>query len=120
MVIPLFKKVRSPAQRNCKPLVIAHRGASGLAPENTLAAFKLAAALGADGVEMDAQLSADNRAVVIHDTRVNRTTNALGTVESFTADRLAGLDAGAWFDRRLAVRPRVRAMAASAYGLARS
>jgi len=119
MVIPLFKKDRPAAERNHKPLVIAHRGASGLAPENTLAAFKLAAALGADGVEMDAQLSADNRAVVIHDTRVNRTTNALGPVESFTADHLAGLDAGAWFDRRLAVRPRVRAMAASAYGLAR-
>src|SRR5215212_8361264 len=101
---------RSDKKLNHRPLVIAHRGASGLAPENTLAAFKLAMALGADGVEMDVQLSADNRAVVIHDARVNRTTNAAGFVENFTADHLAGMDAGAWFDRRLALRPRIRAM----------
>ena len=118
MVIPLFKKDR-PSHENRRPLVIAHRGASGLAPENTLAAFKLAIALGADGVEMDAQLSADNRAVVIHDARVNRTTNAVGLVENFTASHLAELDAGAWFDRRLAIRPRVRAMAAGANASAR-
>ena len=56
------------------PLVIAHRGASGLAPENTMAAFRLATALGADGFELDVQLSADGQPVVIHDARVNRTT----------------------------------------------
>lgn len=113
MVIPFFKKDR-PSLENRKPLVIAHRGASGLAPENTLAAFKLAIMLGADGIEMDAQLSADNRAVIIHDTRVNRTTNATGPVEKFTAAQLARLDAGAWFDRRLGIRPRLRAMASKA------
>jgi glycerophosphoryl diester phosphodiesterase len=96
------------------PLVIAHRGASGLAPENTLAAFRLAIALGADGVEMDVQLSADGQPIVIHDARLNRTTNETGLVASFTADKLSRLDAGIWFDRRLAIRPRLRAMAEEA------
>lgn len=94
---------------NPKPLVIAHRGASGLAPENTLAAFKLAAALGTDGVEMDVQLSADGQPVVIHDTRVDRTTDGVGAVADLSRDEIALLDAGRWFDRRLLVRPRVRA-----------
>jgi glycerophosphoryl diester phosphodiesterase len=94
-----------------RPLVIAHRGASGLAPENTLAAFELAVALGADGVEMDVQLTADGRVVVIHDTRVNRTTDAAGRVANLTVEQFAGLDAGRWFERRLLRRPRVRAMA---------
>src|SRR5919206_4427287 len=94
-------------------LVIAHRGASGLAPENTMAAFRLAAALGADGFELDVQLSADGRPVVIHDARLNRTTDRVGAVASLTAAELAACDAGAWFARRLARRPRIRAMAAS-------
>ena len=96
------------------PLVIGHRGASGLSPENTLAAFRLAMALGADGVEMDVQLSADDQPVVIHDRRVDRTTGGVGPVEQFTADQLTQLDAGAWFRRRLAIRPRIRAMAKKA------
>ncbi|MCI0486461.1 MAG: hypothetical protein L0229_07655 [Blastocatellia bacterium] len=91
-----------------RPLVIAHRGASGIAPENTLAAFRLAASMGADGVEMDVQLSADNRPVVIHDARVDRTTNSAGRVAAFTAGQLGNLDAGRWFERRLAIRPRAR------------
>jgi glycerophosphoryl diester phosphodiesterase len=113
MPTSLFKKDRLSSEKR-RPLVIAHRGASGLAPENTIAAFKLAIALGADGVEMDVQLSADNRAVVIHDARVNRTTNETGLVENFTARHLAEMDAGAWFDRKLALRPRLRAMSARA------
>ena len=109
MVTPLFKSRRPATAHDRKPLVIAHRGASGFAPENTLAAFKLAIALGADGIELDAQLSADGRAVVIHDARVNRTTDATGPVASFTAAELEKLDAGGWFERRLAIRPRLRA-----------
>jgi glycerophosphoryl diester phosphodiesterase len=109
MVTPLFKSRRPAIEHNRKPLVIAHRGASGFAPENTLAAFKLAIALGADGIELDAQLSADGQAVVIHDTRVNRTTDATGPVASFTAAALEKLDAGGWFERRLMMRPRLRA-----------
>ncbi|HWC76804.1 MAG TPA: glycerophosphodiester phosphodiesterase family protein [Blastocatellia bacterium] len=93
-----------------RPLVIAHRGASGLAPENTLAAFRIGLALGSDGVEMDVQLTADGEVVVIHDALVNRTTGAQGRVQSMTAQQLARLDAGSWFTRRLRVRPRIREM----------
>jgi len=117
--MPLFKKDRPAIHRNHKPLVIAHRGASGIAPENTLAAFEVAIALGADGVEMDVQLSGDNRVIVMHDARVNRTTNATGNPADFTALQLSNLDAGAWFDRRLAIRPRVRAMAERAFNSVR-
>ncbi|HKP12241.1 MAG TPA: glycerophosphodiester phosphodiesterase family protein [Blastocatellia bacterium] len=90
--------------------MIAHRGASGLAPENTMAAFRLALALGADGFELDVRLSADGQPVVIHDARVNRTTDRTGAVAALTAEELAACDAGAWFARRLARRPRIRAM----------
>lgn len=76
-----------------------------------MAAFKLAIALGADGVEMDTQLSADGTPVVIHDARVNRTTDGSGNVARLTLAQLQVLDAGSWFDRRLIMRPRVRAMA---------
>ncbi|MFY9556294.1 MAG: glycerophosphodiester phosphodiesterase family protein [Blastocatellia bacterium] len=99
---------RTVAASATKPLVIAHRGASGLAPENTLAAFRLALALGADGVEMDVQLSADGEPIVIHDARVNRTTNGIGAVSRLTRTELKNLDAGAWFERRLIRRPRGR------------
>ena len=110
MLMPLVKDLL-PEPNPRKPLVIAHRGASGLAPENTLAAFKLAFALGADGVEMDVQLSADGHPVVIHDARVNRTTTGSGAVSGLTLDQLQSLDAGSWFERRLTRRPRLRTMA---------
>jgi glycerophosphoryl diester phosphodiesterase len=109
MLMPAFDDPQ-PDARLKRPLVIAHRGASALAPENTLAAFSLAIALGADGVEMDVQMSADGRPVVIHDARVSRTTNGAGTVSRLTLDQLQRLDAGSWFERRLSRRPRVRAM----------
>jgi glycerophosphoryl diester phosphodiesterase len=95
-----------------RPLVIAHMGASGLAPENTLAAFKLAIALGADGVEMDVRATADGQPVVIHDARVDRTTDGSGEVSRLTAAQISRLDAGAWFERRLSARPRMRRMMA--------
>jgi len=107
--MPAFDDPQTEA-RHSTPLVIAHRGASGLAPENTLAAFSLAIALGADGVELDVQMSRDGLPVVIHDTRVNRTTNTKGSVSRLTLNQLQRLDAGSWFERRLSRRPRVRAM----------
>lgn len=76
-------------------LVWGHRGASGDAPENTLAAFRLAAEQGADGVELDVQLSADGVPVVIHDETLDRTTDGTGPVKDRTAAELARLDAGA-------------------------
>ena len=57
-----------------RPAIFAHRGASAYAPENTLAAFKLALQQGADGIELDAKLSADGHVVVMHDQTVDRTT----------------------------------------------
>ena len=106
---PLFENVM-PGIRLGRPLVIAHRGASGLAPENTLAAFRLAIRLGADGVELDVHLSAEGVPMVIHDKRVNRTTNARGAVSRRTVQELRSLDAGTWFERRLARRARTHAM----------
>lgn len=78
-------------------LVIAHRGASGHAPENTLAAFKRAIALGATFIETDLQLSRDTRFVAIHDDTVDRTTNGHGKVHDLTLGELRRLDAGSWF-----------------------
>ena len=78
-------------------LVIAHRGASGHAPENTLAAFKRATALGATFIETDLQLSRDARFVAIHDDTVNRTTNGQGKVHDLSLAELRKLDAGSWF-----------------------
>lgn len=75
-------------------LIIGHRGASAYAPENTLAAFELAAEQGADGVELDVQLSRDGRLVIIHDFDVSRTTNGQGKVAELTVAELQAFDAG--------------------------
>ena len=74
--------------------VFGHRGASGLAPENTLASFAKAVELGVHGVELDVHASADGEAVVIHDERVDRTTNGRGLVRELPLDALRRLDAG--------------------------
>ena len=83
-------------------LVIAHRGASGYAPENTLAAFKRAIALGATFIETDLQLCRDSRFVAIHDDTVNRTTGGTGKVHDLSLADLKRLDAGAWFGSEFA------------------
>lgn len=79
------------------PLVAAHRGASRLAPENTMAAFERAVQLGARAIELDVQLTADGEAVVIHDATVDRTTDGHGRVSDLARDAVTALDAGAWF-----------------------
>ncbi len=71
-----------------KPLVWAHRGASGYAPENTLAAFQKAVDLGADGVELDIQLTKDDQIVVIHDEMIDRTSDGKGWVKDYTLEEL--------------------------------
>src|SRR6267143_4328122 len=83
-------------------LVIAHRGASGNAPENTLAAFRKAVALGATFIETDLQLSRDAHFVAIHDATVNRTTNGQGAVHDMKLAELRRLDAGSWFGSEFA------------------
>ena len=79
-------------------LNFAHRGASHDAPQNTLAAFRLAVEMGADGVELDVQASKDGEAVVIHDFTVDATTDGQGRVADKTLAELKELDAGSWFD----------------------
>ena len=78
--------------------VIAHRGASHYAPENTLAAFYKAKELGAQWVEFDVMLSQDGQAIVFHDDTLERTTNGEGRVCDHPFSYLHSLDAGAWFD----------------------
>ncbi len=85
-----------------KPLVIAHRGDSKNAPENTLASFKKALEMGVDGIEFDVQLTKDGQLVVIHDERVDRTTDGIGYVKDFTLKELKMLDAGLKFDKKFA------------------
>jgi glycerophosphoryl diester phosphodiesterase len=79
--------------------VVAHRGASASAPENTAAAFELASRCGADALELDVRLSADGVPVVIHDATLDRTTDGQGPVSGRTAAELQQLDAGARFTR---------------------
>lgn len=81
-----------------KPLILAHRGASFDAPENTLAAFKLARQMGADGVELDTLLTSDDVPVVIHDFTVDKTTDGSGKVREKTLREIKKLDAGSHFD----------------------
>ncbi|MCC9022605.1 glycerophosphodiester phosphodiesterase [Bacillus nakamurai] len=76
---------------------IAHRGASGYAPENTFAAFDIAADMNTDLIELDVQLTKDGHIVVIHDDKVDRTTDGSGFVKDFTLKELQTLDAGSWF-----------------------
>ncbi len=87
------------------PLNLGHRGASGLAPENTRSAFRLAREHGADGVEFDVQLSRDGELVVMHDATLDRTTDGHGQVEQTDWRELRRLDAGRWFDARFAGEP---------------
>ncbi|RPK86777.1 glycerophosphodiester phosphodiesterase family protein [Streptomyces sp. ADI98-10] len=92
-------------ERQTAPVVVAHRGASGYAPENTLAAADAADALGIDWVENDVHRTRDGELVVLHDTNLKRTTDveqvfpdrAPWAVKDFTAAELAKLDAGSWF-----------------------
>jgi glycerophosphoryl diester phosphodiesterase len=80
------------------PPLIAHRGASALAPENTLAAFLKAKQQGATWIEFDVMMTADEEVVVIHDETLERTTNGSGDVDKISYAQLATLDAGSWFN----------------------
>lgn len=81
-----------------KTLNMAHRGASAYAPENTLAAFKLAFDMGADGIELDVAPTRDGVPVVMHDDTVDRTTDGHGAIRDLTLDEIKRLDAGITFD----------------------
>jgi glycerophosphoryl diester phosphodiesterase len=79
------------------PLIIAHRGAAGHAPENTLAAVRRAVEMHADAVEIDVRQTRDSQIVAMHDEDVNRTTNGNGYIGDLTLQELKQLDAGTWF-----------------------
>lgn len=86
-------------------LIYAHRGASKLAPENTMSAFELAHQAGADGIETDVQLTKDGVPVLIHDENVRRTTNGTGFVQDYTYEEIKKLDAGSWFSTKFSDTP---------------
>jgi len=87
------------------PFWIAHRGAGRLAPENTLAAFRLGASCGYRAFECDVKLSADQELFLLHDTALERTTNGKGTAGDLIWAELSRLDAGAWHGPRFAGEP---------------
>jgi glycerophosphoryl diester phosphodiesterase len=81
------------------PWIIAHRGAAGHAPENTLVAFERAVELGTGFIETDLHLTRDGQFIAIHDGTLDRTTNGKGTVHEFTLAEIRKVDAGLWYDR---------------------
>jgi glycerophosphoryl diester phosphodiesterase len=94
------KRIRKPTLADLvyQPMIVAHRGFSGKAPENTRAAFTMALDAGVEMIEFDVQMSKDGHIVVIHDHTVDRTTDATGKVTDYTLEELRSLDAGSWFN----------------------
>src|SRR5215218_4316589 len=90
----ILRKGRKWTVRGEWPVNLAHRGASALAPENTIEAFRLAVEAGAGGLELDVHMTRDGHIVVIHDATVDRTTSGSGAVSEMTIDELRGFDAG--------------------------
>src|SRR5262245_389361 len=86
--------------RPARPFVVAHRGAATVAPEHTIPAYERAVAAGAEALWLDVQESADAQLVVVHDRRLERTTNGRGLVRERTVRELKRLDAGRWFGWR--------------------
>ncbi|MBI3925841.1 MAG: glycerophosphodiester phosphodiesterase [Armatimonadetes bacterium] len=106
LLLPPLVLLSLPVKADSQFLVIAHRGASSLAPENTIPAFRIAVErYGAKMIELDVQLSRDGVPMVIHDSTLGRTTDARDRypgrkkwpVADFTAEELRGLDSGSWF-----------------------
>lgn len=99
--IPLFIVTRQDSTF-ARVQVLAHRGASGYAPENTMSAFRLAIEQRADWLELDVQQTKDGHLVVFHDLRMERTTNGLGALRDLTLEQVQALDAGAWYGPQFA------------------
>ncbi|ANK59338.1 glycerophosphodiester phosphodiesterase family protein [Loigolactobacillus backii] len=78
-------------------LIFGHRGSKGSCPENTLVSFRQAIVDGADGIETDVQCSGDGALIIMHDEKVNRTTNGRGAIKQLSLEKLKALDAGSWF-----------------------
>lgn len=95
--IPIQERKKHPMLEMNRPLVMAHRGGAGLAPENTLAAFRHATTLGVDVIELDIHLTKDGHLVVIHDETIDRTTDGSGKVNELTLAEIQSYDAGFHF-----------------------
>lgn len=88
--------------KTVKPLIIAHRGASAEAPENSLAAFMLGVMQKCDMIELDVHLTKDKQVVVIHDHTLDRTTNGIGEIANLNYEDIKGYDCGKWFSDQYA------------------
>jgi glycerophosphoryl diester phosphodiesterase len=84
------------------PRWVGHRGLAARAPENTLAGIRMAAARGLRWIEIDAKLTSDGMLILLHDDRVDRTTNGTGPAAAMNFETVRGLDAGSWFDPKFA------------------
>ncbi len=100
------------------PLIIGHRGAARVAPENTLSSFARAYEDGADGIEFDVRLAHDGVPVVIHDATLNRTAARRGFVAALSAAELGATDVGSWFNRRFPTHARAEFVLARVPALA--
>ncbi|MBO6525313.1 MAG: hypothetical protein JJ971_15905 [Balneolaceae bacterium] len=100
-----YKLPNLPTHNSDDFVVIAHRGASAYAPENTHSAFRLAIEMKAEMIELDISLSKDGVPVVVHDETVDRTTRATGNVGDFELEELKELETGAWFDEKFSGEP---------------
>jgi glycerophosphoryl diester phosphodiesterase len=83
-------------------LIFGHRGARGYAPENTMSSFQIALDQGADGIELDVQMSKDGKIVVCHDHSLERTSNGKGWINEYTREELRAMDFGSWFSPKFA------------------
>lgn len=100
LLFPLIRfKSTSPHSHDIKsyPKIVGHRGAAGLAPENTLIAFQKAMEIGVDLIELDLHVSKDGNLVVIHDSNIERTTDGEGEIEDLSLEQIKTFDAGSWF-----------------------
>lgn len=95
--IPLSQQVNS-SNSNTNHLIVAHRGASGYAPEHTIASYELGEKDNGSYIEIDLQMTKDGHLVAMHDETVDRTTNGTGFVKDITLDEIKKLDAGSWFN----------------------
>ncbi len=103
MISVLFPALQLTAQpTDHSPLVVAHRGFSGVAPENTMAAFEQAIAAQADIIEIDVPLTKDGHLIVMHDYSLDRTTNGTGAIKDVELAYIRSLDAGRWFSDEFA------------------
>ncbi|MEL6256008.1 MAG: glycerophosphodiester phosphodiesterase family protein [Bacteroidota bacterium] len=90
------RDILNTSQPNYSPKIVAHRGASAIAPENTFPAIEKAVEIGVDGIEIDVHMTKDGQIVLIHDSDVSRTTDGVGEIKDLTMQELEDLDAGSW------------------------